>query len=61
MITFCIDNIEVAECKGVEPLSRCRTSIVVVDVVVENAEEAKLHESQAQHAGRPTVRQEAPG
>jgi hypothetical protein len=26
MIALCVDNVEVAECKGVEPLSRCSAS-----------------------------------
>jgi hypothetical protein len=62
MIALCADNVEITECTGAEPLLRCRVSVVVVDVAVENAEEDKPHKSrtQVQHAGRPAAQQETP-
>jgi hypothetical protein len=41
------DNVELAECKGEEPLRGVVCRVAVVDVVVEDAEEVKPHKSRA--------------
>ncbi|PWZ29985.1 hypothetical protein Zm00014a_027140 [Zea mays] len=48
MITLCVDNVEVAECKGVEPCRGAVHRVPMVDVAVEDTEEDKPHKSRAQ-------------